>query len=217
LQPGVSKPSPLFSPDGRFAATVVAKRNGNQGTNAIVVRKQSTGATRTIYRVPESYRSIPAGGPGPIMLFRWSADGRRLFFAIDPQGSASIAADGLLLQVISTKGGRPQRIGMTLAYSDYMTWCNRSAGLHRRGQPARDDQQEASRGVASGLAGTPAPRDAETSLGLGDLCTRRALVRGSVATDERGLQLLRNEVGAVAHWHERLTEAAHISTSALRR
>ena len=94
LQPGVSKPSPLFSPDGRFAATVVAKRNGNQGTNAIVVRNQSTGATRIIYRVPESYRSIPAGGPGPIMLFRWSADGRWLFFAIDPQGSASIAADG---------------------------------------------------------------------------------------------------------------------------
>ena len=124
LRPGVSKPSPFISPDGRFAATVVAKRNGNRGTNAIVLRNRSTGATRTIYRVPESYRSIPAGGPGPIMLFRWSGDGRWLFFAIDPQGSASIAADGLLLQVISTKGGRPHRIGMTLAYSDYMTWCS---------------------------------------------------------------------------------------------
>jgi len=124
LQPGVSKPSPFISPNGRFAATVVAKRNGNRGTNAIVLRNRSTGATRTIYRVPESYRSIPAGGPGPIMLFRWSGDGRWLFFAIDPQGSASIAADGLLLQVISTKGGRPHRIGMTLAYSDYMTWCS---------------------------------------------------------------------------------------------
>ena len=120
----VGKSSPFISPDRRFVANLVAKRHGNQGTNAIVVRNRSTGATRTIYRIAESYRSIPAGSPGPIMLIRWSGDGRWLFFAIDPQGSASIAADGLLLQVISTKGGRPQRIGMTLAYSDYLTWCS---------------------------------------------------------------------------------------------
>ncbi|HEX9379403.1 MAG TPA: hypothetical protein VF872_07420 [Gaiellaceae bacterium] len=43
---------------------------------------------------------------------------------LDPQGSASLAADGLLLQVISTKGGRAHRIGMTLGYSDYLTWCS---------------------------------------------------------------------------------------------
>ena len=123
FKPDASKPKPLISPDGRFVATVVAKRQDDLGSNAIVLRNRSTGATRTIYRVPESYRSIPAGGPGPIVLFRWSHDGRWLFFAIDPQGSASIAADGLLVQVISTTGGRPHRIGMTLAYSDYMTWC----------------------------------------------------------------------------------------------
>jgi hypothetical protein len=58
------------------------------------------------------------------VLFRWSGDGRWLFFAIVPQGSASLAADGLLLQVISAKGGRPHRIGMTLGYSDYLTWCS---------------------------------------------------------------------------------------------
>jgi dipeptidyl aminopeptidase/acylaminoacyl peptidase len=124
LQAGASKPSPFISPDGRLAATVVATRHGNQGTNAIVVRNRRTGATRTIYRVLESYRSVLAGAPGPIMLFRWSGDGRWLFFAIDPQGSASLAADGLPLQVISTKGGRPHRLGMTLAYSDYLTWCS---------------------------------------------------------------------------------------------
>lgn len=123
LKPNASRPRPLTSPDGRFIATVVVKRQGEVGSNAIVVRNRSTGTTRTIYRIPESYRSIPAGGPGPILLSRWSGDGRWLFFAIDPQGSASIAADGLLLQVISTKGGRPHPIGMTLAYSDYMTWC----------------------------------------------------------------------------------------------
>jgi len=59
------------------------------------------------------------------LLLRWSGDGRWLFFAIDPQGSASIAADGLMLQVVSAAGGRPHRIGMALTYSDYMTWCNR--------------------------------------------------------------------------------------------
>jgi hypothetical protein len=124
LEPAASRPSPFNSPDGRFAATVVAKRHGNKGTNAIVVRNRRTGATRTIYRIAESYRRIPAGSPGPIMLVRWSGDGRWLFFAIDPQGSASIVADGLLLQVISTKGGRPHRIGMSLGYSDYLTWCH---------------------------------------------------------------------------------------------
>jgi hypothetical protein len=123
-EPGTSKPKPLVSPDGRFVASVVANRHGDRGINAIVMRNRITGTTRAIYRIPESYRSIPAGGPGPIMLFRWSGDGRWLFFAIDPQGSASIAADGLLLQVISTKGGPPHPIGMTLAYADYMTWCS---------------------------------------------------------------------------------------------
>jgi hypothetical protein len=123
VRPGETKPRPLISPDGRFVATVVVKRHGDRGTNAIVVRNRTTGATRTIYRVSESYHSIPAGGPGPIFLFRWSGDGRWLFFAIDPQGSASIAADGLLLQVVSAKGGRPRRIGVTLAYPDYLAWC----------------------------------------------------------------------------------------------
>jgi Tol biopolymer transport system component len=124
LRPSASKPRPFISPDGRFVATVVATRQGRRGTNAIVVRNRSTGARRIVYLVHESYRRIPAGSPGPIVLYRWSGDGRWLFFAIDPQGSNSIAADGLLLQVVSTRGGPPHRIGMTLGYSDYMTWCS---------------------------------------------------------------------------------------------
>jgi len=124
LELGANKSQPITSPDGLFVATVRARRHGEGGTNAIEVRNRNTGTTRTIYRVPESYRNIPAGAPGPIVLFRWSGDARWLFFAIDPQGSASIAADGLMLQVISRDGGRPHRIGPTLAYSDYMTWCS---------------------------------------------------------------------------------------------
>jgi Tol biopolymer transport system component len=124
LQPDASKTKPLVSPDGRFLATVVAKRHGKRGTNAIVVRNRPTGATRTVYLVHESYRKIPAGSPGPIALDRWSGDGRWLFFVIYPQGSNSIAADGLMLQVVSAQGGRPHRIGMTLAYTDYRAWCS---------------------------------------------------------------------------------------------
>jgi hypothetical protein len=113
LEPGASKPQPLVSPDGRFVATVVAKRHGDRGTNAIVVRNRDTGTTRTVYLVHESYGKIPAGSPGPILLNRWSGDGRWLFFTIDPQGSNSIAADGLMLQVVSARGGRPHRVAMT--------------------------------------------------------------------------------------------------------
>jgi Tol biopolymer transport system component len=124
LEPGASKPQPLVSPDGRFVATVVAKRHGDRGTNAIVVRNRDTGTTRTVYLVHESYGKIPAGSPGPILLNRWSGDGRWLFFTIDPQGSNSIAADGLMLQVVSARGGRPHRVAMTLAYPDYLAWCH---------------------------------------------------------------------------------------------
>jgi Tol biopolymer transport system component len=59
------------------------------------------------------------------MLFRWSGDARWLFFAIDPQGSGSIAADGLFLQVVSARGGTPHTIAPTLAYDDYLSWCGR--------------------------------------------------------------------------------------------
>jgi hypothetical protein len=65
-----------------------------------------TGAARTIYRVPESYRSIPAGAPGPIMLVRWSGDGRWLFFAMRGE-----RLSGPLL-----------RIGYNLGYYGHRCW-----------------------------------------------------------------------------------------------
>jgi dipeptidyl aminopeptidase/acylaminoacyl peptidase len=112
------------SPDGRLVASVAVARKGARGTQTIVVHDRRTGATRAVYRVRESYDRIPAGAPGPIVLYRWSGDGRWIFFAIDPQGSNSIAADGLLLQVVSASGGRPRQITWTLAYPDYLAWCS---------------------------------------------------------------------------------------------
>ena len=60
---------------------------------------------------------------GPVIVLRLSGDGRWLFFAIDPMASASIAADGLDLLVVSTHGGPVHHLGLTLAYPDYLTWC----------------------------------------------------------------------------------------------
>ena len=60
---------------------------------------------------------------GPIELLGFSGDARWIFFAIDPGSSSSIAADGLVLQVVSASGGRPRRLGLMLPYHDYLTWC----------------------------------------------------------------------------------------------
>jgi hypothetical protein len=57
----------------------------------------------------------------------------------------------------------------------------------------------------------------EASLGLDGLRPRRPLARGAVAADERGLQLLRDEMGALARRTERLAAAAHVPASALHR
>jgi hypothetical protein len=62
------------------------------------------------------------GSPGPIVLLGSSGDGKWVFFAIDPMGSASLAADGLEMQAVSLDG-RVRRIGSTLGYDDYRTWC----------------------------------------------------------------------------------------------
>lgn len=61
--------------------------------------------------------------PGPIWLFSLTPDRRWLLFTIDPYSSASIAADGLVLRVISTAGGPVRTLGTMLTYSDYRTWC----------------------------------------------------------------------------------------------
>lgn len=119
------RPLPLISPDGRFVATVLVTRKGNRGLNAIVIRNRRSGIARTIFRLPQSYARAPAGTPGPLWLFGWSGDRRWLFFSVDPMGSSSLAADGLLLEVISSRGGRPWRIAMALAYPDYRAWCSR--------------------------------------------------------------------------------------------
>jgi hypothetical protein len=61
---------------------------------------------------------------GPVVPRALSGDGRWLFFVVDSYGSASIAADGLELLVVSTHGGQIHRLGLTLMYPDYVAWCH---------------------------------------------------------------------------------------------
>jgi WD40-like Beta Propeller Repeat len=61
---------------------------------------------------------------GPVVPISLSPDSRFLVFAIDPDASASIAADGLRLRVVSTAGGRRAHVlGLALPYGDYVSWC----------------------------------------------------------------------------------------------
>lgn len=63
---------------------------------------------------------------GPVVPISLSPDRRWLVFAIDPDASSSIAADGLRLRVVSTAGGtRAHVLGLALPYRDYITWCGR--------------------------------------------------------------------------------------------
>jgi hypothetical protein len=106
----------LVSANGRVSATV----RGTTARQSIVATRD--GRTRTVFSTRE--RHGPNGeAPGPIELLGLSPDGRWAVFAIDSYGSASIAADGLTLRVVSTAGGPAHRLGLALTYPDYRTWC----------------------------------------------------------------------------------------------
>jgi len=109
----------LPSPDRRSVADVTVRRLGPKAAvQTIVVR--SGGSTSDIYAVRESYAKIPGGVPGPVGLVGWSPDARWLFFYIDPMGSQSIAADGLMLQVVPVAGGGPKNVALGLGKK---AWC----------------------------------------------------------------------------------------------
>ncbi len=120
-----SAPPVLRSPDGRRIAGIRARRRpgGHFGTQTIWVRDVGTPRERAIHVVRESYVRAPTGMPGPLGLVGWSPDARWLLFFVDPQGSASIAADGLELQILPAVGGRPRTVAGMLMYPDYLTWC----------------------------------------------------------------------------------------------
>jgi hypothetical protein len=98
--------------------SVATSRLGSRGTQTIVFRGKA------VYAVRERYDRVPAGEPGPLELFGASPDGGWVLFAIDPMGSASLAADGLSLQAVSVRTGRVVQVADGLAYDDYHAWCD---------------------------------------------------------------------------------------------
>jgi len=96
---------------------IVVVRHGSTGTQSIVFHG------RVVLTVHESYARAPAGMPGPIVPEGASPDGRWILYAIDPQGSASLMADGLTLKAVSASGGRPFTVATGLPYADYRAWC----------------------------------------------------------------------------------------------
>jgi hypothetical protein len=138
-----AKPTPaLASPDGRFAATV--RRTGENRTtrDTIWVTDRRAHGSRPVYSTHVWGATTGLESPGPIVLVRWSGDDRWIFFAVDPGSSASIAADGLLLRVVSAREGRMHRIAPMLLNEDYLAWCggrlvltvgqDREAMIHKR-------------------------------------------------------------------------------------
>lgn len=114
----------LSSADGRFLALVRASGAGRTARQTIWVVDKRTRRSRPIASETQYYKQIgPGDTPGPIELLRFSADDRWVLFTVDPGGSGSIAADGLILHVVSTTGGRVSKLGIALPYPDYVAGC----------------------------------------------------------------------------------------------
>jgi hypothetical protein len=95
---------PSLSPNGRFRASV--HRDTVVATNL------------------RDHRSVDLfRGPKAIELVGWTPDSRWILFAIDPMGSASIAADGLTLRAVAAGGRGAATVASGLLYDDYRAWC----------------------------------------------------------------------------------------------
>jgi hypothetical protein len=120
--------TPAYPP--RFPGLDVRERRHRKtGSQTIVFRG------RAVLTVHESYAAVPGGVPGPILLVGISPDRKWILYAIDPQSSQSIAADGLTLRAVPSPGGRPRTVATALLNDDYHAWCGNqlvvTAGLDR--------------------------------------------------------------------------------------
>ena len=113
----------VHSPDHRFTASIRVSGRLRTLRNTIWVTDARTGRSRPVYSAKTCCATRSLVSPGPIELLHWSGDSRFVFFAIDPGGSGSIAADGLILRVVPAAGGAAHRLPVMLPYPNYMTWC----------------------------------------------------------------------------------------------
>ncbi|HEY4413205.1 MAG TPA: hypothetical protein VGN06_09430 [Gaiellaceae bacterium] len=61
--------------------------------------------------------------PGPLFCCELSPDKKWIFYAIDPYGSNSYAADGLMTRAIRATGGRSYVVSSGIGDTDYRAWC----------------------------------------------------------------------------------------------
>ena len=73
-------------------------------------------------------RVVTAGNGSVLELAGWWPDGSGLLFWPDPQGSGSIAADGLPLDTVSPAGGRPRELADTMLV--HGSWVAFAPGGH---------------------------------------------------------------------------------------
>lgn len=101
----------LLSPDGATLAFT-----------ALLSYKDPTQRSEVLYTVPVSggrpVRRLTARYSG-IILLGWWPDGKGLLYRLDPQFSASMAADGLPLYTLRL-GAAPRALPVTLGYPEYM-------------------------------------------------------------------------------------------------
>jgi hypothetical protein len=100
--------SESFSPSG--ARIAVGTRSSDEPDGGLVVLPAGGGPPRTILSRSD-YCQQPAG---------WTADGSRVLSWQDADCSASIAADGLMLDAVPAAGGRAVSLGTTLAYTPWV-------------------------------------------------------------------------------------------------
>ena len=111
---------PAWSPDGRMVAAEI-RRAGVLGAADVesLVTIPATGGPLALH--------IAAGQSG-IIFEGWWPNSQGLLFQVDPNYSASIAADGLPLYSVSLHG-KPKMLTTTLGYGDWLSWAPRGADL----------------------------------------------------------------------------------------
>jgi hypothetical protein len=70
---------------------------------------------KVVVTVPRAQGRVEPEGASP--------DGKWVLYAVDPMGSASLAADGLTLRAVSVATGRSHVVAGGLLYDDYRAWC----------------------------------------------------------------------------------------------
>ena len=105
-----------WSPSGNALAVSYRKGPVDQpgtGEGFLEIRPLDGRAGRTVYRLADF---------GYVDLAGWWPDGKGLLFWDDPAGSASIAADGLVLDSLDLATLKPSPLATTLVHPNWVAW-----------------------------------------------------------------------------------------------